>query len=140
VQSSVVFTEPELASATFGTETVTVRQYWGEGLYPEQWMTDYQLGKQEFLTMWLSQKLRPWSYGGNPPAPSGLAEVNSLASDFSVWLTHNQQWFQGGGQTAKDETAKVQGLLTKATSVGFSETLGFVQELTAFINSICGNS
>ena len=130
--------QQELDSGVFDGQTFRVNKLWGKSelIGQSQQNTYFNISKMEFFDLWLGQKLKPTSYGGNPPDPSGYTGLDSLASDFATFLSEPQSYFQNGGSTAKDFSAKVQGLLTKATSLGFPTPKGVLDQQADFVNSI----
>jgi hypothetical protein len=97
-----------------------VRKYWGAGILPSQYTHGLTLSKLDFFTFWLGQKLEPTSYGGNPHDLSGYTQLDTLATDFSTFLSKDQSHFQTDGSDAQQFSAKVRGLLDTATKLGFS--------------------
>ena len=130
-----VITQGELDNKQFNSNTIKVMLYYGEDIIVQQKSSVKTLPKMDFFDVWLGQKLIPCSYGANPPDPSGFTGLDSLASDFATILSKDQSYFQTDSG-AQDFSAKVQGLLTTATNIGFPEPQGLVQELAAFINGI----
>ena len=128
----------ELNSSTFDNQEFMVNKFWGSGgaLSQSQENNYLNLTKMQFFDLWLGLKLQPESYGGNPSDPSGFTGLDSLASDFAALMSEPQSYFQNGGTTAQDFSAQVQGLLTKATSLGFPTPQGVLEQLADFVNSI----
>jgi hypothetical protein len=135
VISSTPIAKSELDSSIFTSGSFVVRKYYGAGFPVNQYTNDYTLSKMDFFTFWLGQKLEPTSWGGNPREPSGYTQLNTLASDFSVFLSKDQSYFQNDSG-AQSFSAKVRGLLDKATKIGFPTPAGVLEQLADFINGI----
>ncbi|MHA1989454.1 MAG: hypothetical protein ACW98A_00725 [Candidatus Hodarchaeales archaeon] len=139
VTSNVIVTKKELERGTFEPDIITFTRYSGVDPWPLTRQVENpnnSLAKDEFFTFWLSQKLRGWTWGGNPPDPSDLTYLNDLASDTHNLLLKDQSWYQNNTDLAKKESAKVRGLTTKATQVGFPTPTGLAEDFSAFIDGI----
>jgi hypothetical protein len=127
----------ELESGQFDSQTFKVVKYWASGGALGQWQesTMFTLTKMQFFDLWLGQKLQPTAYGADQPDPSGFTRLNSLASDFSVFLSKDKNYFEtdSGAQTF---SAKVRGLLDTATKIGFPTPQGALEQLADFVNGI----
>ena len=133
--STSPISQQELKSGQFDGGIFTVTRYSGAGVPPSQYTHDYNLSKMDFFDLWIGQKLQPCSYGGNPPEPSGYTGLDSLASDGKTFLGKDQAYFQTDSG-AKDFSAKVKGLAIKATSLGFPEPQGVLEQLADWVNGI----
>jgi hypothetical protein len=129
----------ELESGQFDSQTFKVVKYWASGGGLGQWQesTMFTLTKMQFFDLWLGQKLQPTAYGADQPDPSGFTRLNSLASDFSIFLSKDKNYFETDSE-AQTFSAKVRGLLDTATRIGFPTPAGVLEQLADFVNGIIG--
>ncbi|MFW9856534.1 MAG: PKD domain-containing protein [Candidatus Thorarchaeota archaeon] len=152
VTSPVVsFTKDELESGLFDTTTIAIRQYddwlginWSDDIIPlpiitvYRVRTPYDLSKTDFLTLWLSMKLRPWrrEHGPEDPGHERLTYVNQLAADLVTLLNYNKQQLEANPEFV----ASVYGRLNITTRLGFPDAKSgieqFFEDLVNFIGAL----